>query len=55
VHVTVGPPAKGPGSCLFYVVTTMPANYVPQVGMKAKELRMKWLPAGPVANLQPNT
>jgi len=33
----------------------LPGNLVPQVRVKAKEMRVKWLPEGPLANLQPNT
>ena len=32
----------------------LPGNLVPQVKLKAKEMRVKWLPEGPLANLQPN-
>jgi hypothetical protein len=42
---------NGPSS----VIAHLPGKYIPQVSMKGKELRVKWLPDGPVANLQPNT
>jgi hypothetical protein len=34
---------------------SLPGQYVPQVKMKAKELKICALPEGPLANLQPNT
>jgi hypothetical protein len=37
------------------IAPALPGNLVPQVKVKAKEMRVKWLPEGPVANLQPNT
>lgn len=43
---------KGPTTAL---AMPLPPNYMPQVSMRAKELRVKWQPAGPTANLQPNT
>ena len=37
------------------IAPALPGMYVPQVSVTAKEMRVKWLPAGPRANLQPNT